>query len=191
VLNILPILLLCSSLFATFSQQVEHREVTIAQDTCARSTPTPIVKKSVFPNTSFVLKKTNNRGLVISEGIETVKLNNGDRLTITNSGCEFLTLNFRFETNRRPQHPKHSQYLYQRSARLMRQIVGGLNSPIDLQSGIIALENYGAKNARPELDTIIKYKSSIDFRSVVQLLDRPQPANGKERIEVLFYYGPL
>ncbi|WP_309731742.1 hypothetical protein, partial [Chamaesiphon sp. OTE_75_metabat_556] len=101
MLNILPILLLCSSLLALFSQQVENREVMIAQDTCVRSTPTPIVKKSVFPNTSFVLKKTNNRGLIISEGIETVKLNNGDRLTITNSGCEFLTLNFRFETNRR------------------------------------------------------------------------------------------
>jgi hypothetical protein len=191
VLNILPILLLCSSLLAPFSQQVENQEVMIAQDTCPRSTPTPIVKKSVFPNTSFVLKKTSNRGLIISEGIETVKLNNGDRLTITNSGCEFLTLNFRFETNRRPKNPQDSKYLYQRSARLMRQIVGGLNAPIDLQDGIVALENYGAKNTRPELDTIIKYKSSIDFRSVVQLLDRPQQANGRERVEVLFYYGPL
>jgi hypothetical protein len=105
----------------------------IAQDTCVRSTPTPIVKKSVFPNTSFVLKKTNNRGLIISEGIETVKLNNGDRLTITNSGCEFLTLNFRFETNRRSKNSQDPKYLYQRSARLMRQIVGGLNSPIDSQ----------------------------------------------------------
>ena len=138
-----------------------------------------------------MLKKTNNRGLIISEGIETVKLNNGDRLTITNSGCEFLTLNFRFETNRRPKNPQDPKYLYQRSARLMRQIVGGLNSPIDLQDGIIALENYGAKNTRPQLDTIIKYQSSIDFRSVVQLLDRSQPANGRERVEVLFYYGPL
>jgi hypothetical protein len=150
-----------------------------------------IVKKKVFPNSNFVLKKLDNKGKIIYTGIEVVTLNNGDRLTITNSGCEFLTLNFRFETNRRPQHPKHSQYLYQRSARLMRQIVGGLNAPIALQDGIIALENYGSKNARPELDTIIEYQSSLDFRSVVQLVDRPPHANGRELIEVLFYYGPL
>jgi hypothetical protein len=160
-------------------------------DTCPRPTPIPIVKQKVFPNSHFVLKKFDNKGQIIYTGVEVVKLNNGDRLTITNSGCEFLTLNFRFETNRRPKHSQDPKYLYQRSARLMRQIVGGLNSPIDLQAGIVALENYGAKNARPQLDTIIEYQSSIDFRSVVQLVDRPQPANGRERIEVLFYYGPL
>jgi hypothetical protein len=190
VLNILPLLLLSASLAVHVSQQVEDRELRIAQDTCVRSIPVPIVRKSVFPNTSFVLNKIDNNGLIVPEGIETVKLNNGDRLTITNSGCESFALTFRFETNRLTGKTKDPKYWYRRSAGMMKQIVNGLNSPIDLKQGIVTLENYGAKNSQPKLDTEIEY-GGLDTRSAVKLSEVKKAANGRTIVEVLFYYGPL
>jgi hypothetical protein len=61
---------------------------------CVRAIPTPIVKKSVFPNTRFVLKKLNENGLPIPEGIETIRLKNGDQLEIIQSGCQLPATNY-------------------------------------------------------------------------------------------------
>jgi hypothetical protein len=189
--NILPLLFLSASLLVPIFHQAEDRSLRITQNNCVRSIPTPIVKKSIFPNTSFVLKKIgNNNSLIVPEGIETVKLKNGDRLTITNSGCESFALTFRFETDRLTGKTKDSKYWYRRSVRLMKQIVNGLNSPLNLKTGIAALENYSAKNFQPELDTEISYGGS-DIRSTVRLGEITTAANGKAIVKILFYYGPL
>jgi hypothetical protein len=190
VLNTLPILLLSANLFAPVSQPIETQEQRIAQDACVRSIPTPIVKKSVFPNTSFVLKKTIESGWIVAEGIEKVKFNNGDRLLIMNSGCESFAIAFHFETNRLIGNLNDPKYLYRRSAGLMKQILKGLNSPIDLKQGIVALENYEAKNSEPKLDTEIEY-GGFDIRSAVKLGEVKKAANGRTIVQVLFYYGPL
>jgi hypothetical protein len=169
---------------------VENRKPRLAQEACVRSVPTPIVKKAVFPDTSFVLKKTVENGLIIAEGTETVKLNDNHRLIITNSGCESIALTFQFETNRLDGKIKDPKYLYRRSAKLIKQIMSGLNSPINLNRGIVALENYGTKNSNPELDTEINY-GDRDIRSTVRLREVTTAANGRTIVKVIFYYGPL
>jgi hypothetical protein len=157
---------------------------------CVRSVPKSIVKKSVFPNTSFVLKKTNNNGLTVPEGIETVRLKNGDRLVIVNSGCESVAITFRFEIDRPTGKPKDAKYWYRRSVGLMKQIVNGINSPLNLKTGIVALENYSAKNLQPKLGNEIDY-GDRDIRSTVRLGEVTTATNGRTIVEVLFYYGPL
>jgi hypothetical protein len=190
VLNILPILLSFTSLVTPASGQIERQHTSIVQDTCVRSIPTPIVKKSVFPNTSFVLKKIDNNGLIVPEGVETVKLKHGDRLVIVNSGCESVAITFRFEIDRPTGKPKDAKYWYRRSVGLMKQILNGLNSPLNLKKGIVALENYNAKNPQPKLGNEIDYGDQ-NIRSIVRLSEVTTAANGRMIVEVLFYYGPL
>jgi hypothetical protein len=157
---------------------------------CARPIPSLIVKKAVYPNTKFVLKKINDLGQSIPEGIETVIFKNGDRLDITNSGCEMFTLNFRFETSRIAGKMKNNKYLYDRSAWLMSQILPGLKPSINLNGGIEALKKYAAKQTNPEIGKEISY-GGREIRSVVNLREIKQLANKKVVMEILFYYGPL
>jgi hypothetical protein len=158
---------------------------------CARPVPEPIVKKAVFPNTRFTLSKTDESGQNIPSGTEEVKFNNGDQLTITNSGCEYVTLRFRFETSRLARgRIRDSKYLYSRSAWLMRQTLPGLNTPLRLAQGIKALEKYATQNTQPVLDKKIDY-GNAEIRSVVKLVEVKSLPNRKVAVEVLFYYGPL
>jgi hypothetical protein len=158
---------------------------------CARPIPRSIVKKVVFPKNRFVLQKVDKSGQTIFTGIETVQFNNGDRLTIKNDGCEFITLRFRFETSRMDaRRISDSTYLYRRSAWLMRQTLRGLNSPFNLAKGIAALEKYAAQKSVLELDRNIKY-GGAEFQSVVNLVKAEKLPNGKTSMEMLFYYGPI
>jgi hypothetical protein len=158
---------------------------------CVRSIPKPIVKKVVFPKTRFVLQKVDNSGHTDFTGIETVQFNNGDRLTIKNSGCEFFTLQFRFETSRLDaRRISDSKYLYLRSAWLMRQTLRGLKSPLDLAKGVAALEKYATQQPALELDREISY-GGAEIRSVVKLLKVKSLSNRRVAVEILFYYGPL
>lgn len=194
VFMIIPKILLTYFILATlveplspaFAQQLAGEQ---AFD-CVRPIPTPLVKKSVFPNTRFVLNKLNQNGLAIAEGIETIRLNNGDQLEITQSGCEFVTIKFRFQTSLISGKRKDAQYLYKQSARLMRQISPGIRSPIDLQRGILALEKAATQKIPPAIDMELDY-GNPDIRSVVKLMTVKRLANKKRVVEILFYYGPL
>jgi hypothetical protein len=157
---------------------------------CVRSTPTAIVKKSVFPKTKFILKKIDDDGQAIPTGIETVIFNNGDRLNIINSGCEMFSLKFRFETSQIDRKMKDKKYLYNRSAWLMTQVLPGLKSSLNLTGGITALKNYGAKQISPEIGKEIDY-GDPEIRSVVKISKIEQLPNNKLAVEILFYYGPL
>jgi hypothetical protein len=156
---------------------------------CVRSVPTPIIKKTVFPKTSFRLEKIDELGQAIATGTETVQFNNGDRLTITNTGCEYFTLRFRFETSRvARQQISNTQYLYRRSAWLMRQTLPGIH--LNLTRGITALEKYAAQSSKPDLDQEIDYGGQ-EIRSVVKLVEVKSLPNRKVAVEILFYSGPL
>jgi hypothetical protein len=157
---------------------------------CARSIPKPILKKSVFPSSKFVLNLVDEHGQAIPEGIETVLLKNGDQLKITNSGCEFVSLKFTFQTNRVSGKTKDNKYLYNRSAMLMRNVLRGIDSPLKLKQGIAALEKYASVNSDPQLDKEIDY-GNPDIRSVVRLGNVKRLPNKKSVVEILFYYGPL
>jgi hypothetical protein len=189
--KLLLLFLLTAAMSGSIIYHRDNRVLALAQeDTCARPKPIPIVKKNVFAHSNFVLKKFDNIGKYIYTGIETVKLNHGDILTITNSGCEFITLKFRFETNRLTGKVNNPKYLYARSVYFMKQIVNGLNSPLNLQTGIVALKNYGTRNCQPKLDTEIEYGGK-ELRSVVSLGEIATAANGRKIVEITFYYGPL
>jgi hypothetical protein len=180
-------------LLAVITPILNHTEITQAETTpynCVRATPEPIVKKSVFPNTKFVLKKIDRYGQAILNGLETVIFKNGDRLDITNSGCEMFTLNFRFETSQIDGKMKDNKYLYNRSAWLMSQILPGIKPSLDLTGGIAALKKYAAKQTSPEIGKEIDY-GNPEIRSVVRLSQIKQLPNKKVMVEILFYYGPL
>src|ERR1051326_6096260 len=71
---------------------------------CVRGTPEPVVKKNIFPKTTFQLQAD---GLT---AYETVDFDNGDKLIITNAGCEYYVLTFRFETARfKNERSKHNK----------------------------------------------------------------------------------
>jgi hypothetical protein len=157
---------------------------------CVRPVPESVVKKSVFPQSKFVLKKVDDNGQAILNGIETVLFKNGDQLKITNSGCEFVTLNFKFQISQVLKERKNTKYLYNRSILLMRSILPGIDSPINLREGIAALQSYSSKNPHPQIDTEIDY-GNPEIRSVVKLVEAKQLTNKKFTVEILFYYGPL
>jgi hypothetical protein len=188
--KISPIFFVLATLLELLSPAYAQQPPSEQTVDCARSIPTPIVKKSVFPNTRFVLNKLNENGLTIAEGIETIRLKNGDQLIITQSGCESVTINFRFQTSLMSGKRTDARYLYQQSARLMRQISPGVKSPVYLQRGILALEKAATQKTPPAIDREIDY-GNRDIRSVFKLSPGQQLANKKRVVEILFYYGPL
>jgi hypothetical protein len=160
------------------------------QEVCVRAVPKPIVKKRVFPNTKFSLIREQQSGYTIATGIETIELVNGDRLTITNTGCEYVTLVFEFDTNRIERSKINDRrYLYRRSAWLMKQVRSGLNSPLDLQRGIAALEKY-ADTPQPQLDKEIDY-GGADMRSIVRLESVQYLRTNEIGAKIIFSFGPL
>jgi hypothetical protein len=165
---------------------------------CVRSIPTPIVKKAVFPDTSFALKNIDYVGVVVPLGLETVQLKNGDKVTITNSGCENFTLSFQFETSRFTGQLQDTKYWFARSVELMQQIEPGLDTSIaigaskaiDLKQGIAILEKYMMTTANPAIGQEINY-GDRDIRSIVQLADVKQLGNQSFAVKVIFSIGPL
>jgi hypothetical protein len=157
---------------------------------CVRSIPQPIVKKSVFPNANFALKNIDYVGVVVPLGLETVELNNGDKVAITNSGCENFTLSFQFETSRFTGQVQDTKYWFARSVELMRQIEPGLESSINLTQGIATLEKYLMTNDNPSIGQEIVYGSQ-EIRSIVQLADVKKLGNQSFTVKVIFSIGPL
>jgi hypothetical protein len=160
-------------------------------ETCVRAVPKPIAKKQVFPNTKFSLSRERQSGYTIATGTETIELVNSDRLTITNTGCEYVTLVFEFDTNRiELAKINDRRYVYARSAWLMKQVRSGLNSPLDLQRGIAALEKYAATQTQPQLDKEIDY-GGADMRSIVRLESVKHLRKNKVGAKIIFSFGPL
>jgi hypothetical protein len=191
MMKILTTTLILLAFIAPILKNTESTQAATTEYNCVRATPEPIVKKSTFPNTKFVLKKIDPYGQAIPNGLETVIFKNGDRLEIANSGCEMFTLNFRFETSQIDGKIKGKKYLYNRSAWLMNQILPGLkSSSLNLTGGITALKKYSAKQISPKIGKEIDYGGS-EIRSVVKLVQVKQLTNKKVLVEILFYSGPL
>ncbi len=190
IMKILTTILIFLAFIDPIFINTQTTQAATTQYNCARPIPEPIVKKSIFPNTKFVLRRIDEDGRAIPSGIETVIFNNGDRLDITNAGCEMFTLNFRFETIQLSGKMKDKNYLYNRSAWLMSQILPGLKPSINLTGGIAALKKYAAKQIGHEIGQEIVY-SNGEMRSVVSLSQIKQLPNKKVVVEILFYYGPL
>ena len=157
---------------------------------CSRAIPKSIVKQSVFPNSSFVLKQLDSNGNNIPVGIETVRFANGNKLMIENGGCENFTLVFRFETDFQGAKLTERRYWFKRVVKLMRQIEPGLKPPTIIPQGIQALAAYIAKNQDLQLDREIDYGGS-DIRSIVMIRKIERRSDRKVLLEISFTNGPL
>lgn len=155
------------------------------QNDCPRATPTRIVKKSVFPKTTFKLSRDRRTGT------ETVKFSNGDRLIITNAGCEYFYLGFRFETGRFSARTSDTKYWFTQAIKLINEVEKGINEPaIQLPDAVRALKKYVKKNPQPKVGEEIDY-GGTDIRTFVALKQIKRLPKKRFAIELYFAVGPL
>jgi len=156
---------------------------------CVRATPEPIIKKEVYPRTTFVRRK--NRSFPFNDiGFETVKFKNGEKLIIEHTGCENYTLIFRFETNRFKGKTADARFWYKTAVELMRQAKKGFGSNALLDNGVKALSSYIKNNKT------LKYAEEISFggeeiRDVVFLSQVKKLRGNSYKVELSFGSGPL
>lgn len=156
---------------------------------CVRAEPEPIIKKEVFPKTTFRLEK-NKEFPHQNLGYETVEFENGDKLLIENVGCENYTLIFHFETDRFTGKTDDVRFWYKTAAELIAQVNKGTNEPYLIKSGLKALNSYIKKNEQ------LKFAEEIDFggseiREVVTFNEIKKLKNDKVEIIISFGAGPL
>lgn len=162
------------------------RQFNRAQNTdCVRGEAEPIVKKSVFPKTTF---KMNSDSLT---AVEIINFDNGDKLIINNWGCTFYTLTFRFETSKFKADTTALKYWYVTAQKLMTEIKLGIDAPIDIKKGIQALNKYISKNAFN-----LKLQNEIDFggkdiRDIVTLDSISKISKDRFAVTITFATGPL
>ncbi len=157
----------------------------INQQNCTRSQAEPILNKDVYPQATFVLQPDS------ITGIETVVLDQGDKLIIKNWGCEYYILTFRFETTRFKTANSDLDYWFSAASMLMDEIKSNLNAPINIENGILKLNDYISKN-RSDL----KLGEEIDFgteeiRSFVTVDKIEDLSNDRRAVEISFSVGPL
>jgi len=178
----LIILLIAAFVVCGLAQQSESFE-------CVRATPEPIIKREVYPQTTFARRK--NKSLPFNDiASETVKFKNGEKLSIEHTGCENYTLIFRFETNRFKRKTADARFWYKTALELMRQAKKGFGSNDLLDNGVKALNSYIKNNKT------LKYAEEISFggeeiRDVVFLSQVKKLRGNKYQVELSFGTGPL
>jgi hypothetical protein len=154
-------------------------------NSCVRGQAEPIIKKSIYPNTTFVLQPD---GLT---AIETVTLDNGDKLIIHNWGCESYVLTFRFETSRLKADTATMKYWYVNSMKLMNEIKQAIDAPIDVEKGIEAVNQYISKNVfRLELQTEIDF-GTTEIKNFVTLDSISRIDKDRFAVTISFAIGSL
>lgn len=152
---------------------------------CVRGQAEPIIKKDIFPNTTFVLQSDS------ITAVETVMLENGDKLIIRNWGCEYYVLTFRFETSRLKADTSDMKYWYVNSVKLMNEVKHGIDAPIDIEKGIEALNKHISGNVFD-----LQLHTQVDFglnevRNFVTLDSISKIDKNHFAITISFSIGPL
>jgi hypothetical protein len=125
------------------AKQQQGKNSVIKKDiVCARGQAEPIIKKKYFPNAIFALQPDS------ITAIERVSFKNGDKLVITNWGCESYVLTFRFETSKFKADTSNLKYWYAAAAKLMNEVVPRIDAPLDIKEGVRAINNYAVKNTK-------------------------------------------
>ncbi len=155
------------------------------RDDCMRGQAEPIIEKTVFPNTKFILQPDS------LTAIETVNFDNGDKVTITNWGCEYYVLTFRFETSRFHADTTAMKYWYVTAYRMLKEIKHGIDAPVDIEKGLEALNNHISKNVFD-----LKLQTEIDFagdviREIITVEQIEKLTDKRFAITLSFTTGPL
>lgn len=150
---------------------------------CIRGQAEPILKKDTYPNSTF---KINEDGLT---GTETVDLPSGDKLVITNGGCEYYVLTFRFETSRFEADTTDVNFWSSKIVDLMNEITDGIDAPIDLKKGTQTLSEHIKKNPIQLYEDITFEPGEI---RTYLTIDRIQKIDNKRyALEISYIVGPL
>lgn len=171
------------------STQIDSAKIATQDSTeevfpCARGAAESVVKEDYFQNATFKLNDDKRTG------IETMDLKNGDKLMIRNGGCEYYVLTFRFETERFKADTTDLKYWMEKAAVLMHEIEGGLDTPLDITGGVVAMENLlrEDKEYLPGQEIVSRpgdMRSFTTFERVQRISDK------KFAIEISFGTGPL
>lgn len=157
---------------------------------CVRSVPEPILKKSVFPRTTFTkTKNKENTGETI--GFEKVKINKNVDLTIKNYGCENYTLTFQFLVGNQSQKTSDTKFWYGKAIELMNSVKKGIRSgDVNLiNRGLKAISAYSSKAKNPKYQNYISF-GGAEIEDVV-VLKKVTKQGKKHTVEISFGVGPL
>ncbi len=151
---------------------------------CIRGNAESVIKKAVYPNSIFKLNSDNHTGT------EVVDLGGGEKVIIRNWGCEYFVLTFRFETQRFQADTVDVKFWLEKAVILMKGIEIGLEAPLNINGGTVAVEKFLKKNRDYSLGEEIVYNDDV-IRDFVTF-DRVQEI-GKRRfaIEISYARGPL
>jgi hypothetical protein len=162
---------------------------TTGMDECPRGVAEPVVKKGVFPDARFTLQPDKRTG------IETLTLKGGDKLILTQSGCEYYRLNFRFETSRFAADTGNVPYWGNAALSLMRQVASGLDVPLEIDT---ALSKLSARLDRDKSHNEEKLAlgEEIDFvgpdpRQYLIIERVTRLADQRYAVEISLSYGPI
>lgn len=174
---------LSDSVTLTSIQQTENEmEMTFE---CVRGQAEPIIKKTVFPNTKFLLQADS------LTAIETVSFDNGDKLTIRNWGCEYYVLTFRFETSRFKADTTAMKYWYLTTYKILKELKQGIDAPVNIEKGLQALNSHISKNGFDlKLQTEIDYAGE-EIREFITLEQIEKLTDNEFAITFSFTIGPL
>jgi hypothetical protein len=158
---------------------------------CVRSVPEPIVEKAVFQNTTFKLEK-NKEYPYQDTGFETITFDNGDKLTIENTGCENYTLIFKFQTKSFAGDPADTKLCYKKAIELIEVAKKGIRTEDAnlIGRGLRALKRYAKLTKTPRLEEDIDF-GSREIRHVVALKRAKKLDKNTYEVELSFGIGPL
>jgi len=171
------------------AEKPKYPRETNYSDECARSEPEAIIKRDVFPKTTFRLKR-NKTYPYQKLGYETVDFENGDKLLIEHTGCENFTLVFHYETHRFSRATKDVQFWHETSISLVEKTVKGIEKTELPKNGLKALISHIEKSEQLRYKELVEFCKS-EIGCVVSLDGVKRLENEGVEIVISFGIGPL
>ena len=173
------------------SQPTKETEENEYKGDCVRGQAEPIVKKKVYPNTTFALQPDK------LTAYETVTFDNQDKLIIHNWGCKYYVLTFRFETSRFQENVENLPYWYQKAHLLMTEIMKGLDTPFVTSKELATLKAFTDEKIKTNPksfklgEEIERSGDDSEIRNFITVDKIEKLTDKKFGIEISFSIGPL
>lgn len=156
---------------------------------CKNHVSGSVLKKGAFQKTQFELQPDK------ITGIETIDMENGDKVIIKNWGCDYVALTFRFETSRFQEEVSNAGFWYKRAVTLLNEINKNIDAPVDVVKGterLVTEIEAGVPNGYQDL----KFNQEFDFgqdttRNFVTIDEVEKITDKKFALKITFARGPL